>query len=64
MTELQTIRTQEEFAASVIVEKAAAVKTQKQAVQKAILARISQLKKVCICRLICRGEILYDYSRM
>ena len=33
-----------------------AKKARREAKQKAMLARISQLKRVCICRMYCRGE--------
>ena len=54
MANFQAIRDEEAFAAMVARKQAAIAR--KEAKQKAMLARISQLKRVCICRLYCRGE--------
>ena len=54
MADFQAIRAQEELAAMVARKQAA--KARREAKQKAMLTRISQLKRECICRLYCRGE--------
>ena len=54
MAKFQAIRAQEEIATRTVMEEAK--KARREAKQKAMLARISQLKRVCICRLYCRGE--------
>ena len=54
MANFQAIRAQEELAAMVARKQAA--KARREAKQKAMLTRISQLKRECICRLYCRGE--------
>ena len=56
MANFQAIRAQEEFAARIAMKQAA--KARRKAQQEAMLTRISQLKRECICRLYCRGEFL------
>ena len=58
MANFQAIRAQEELAPMVAMKQAA--KARREAKQKAMLARISQLKRECICRLYCRGECKSD----
>ena len=54
--DFQAMIAQEKFAAQIALQEAA--KAKRQAKQQKVLNRISQLKRVCICRLYCRGEFL------
>ena len=60
MAKFQAIRAQEEIATRIAMEEAK--KARREAKQKAMLARISQLKRVCICRMYCRGENIIFWS--
>ena len=53
MANFQAMRAQEELAAMVAMKQTA--KARREARQNAMLTRISQLKRECICRLYCRG---------
>ena len=60
MANFQAIRVHEEMSARIAMKQAA--KTRKKAKQQAMLTKISQLKRECICRLYCRGELTISYN--
>ena len=60
MANFQAIRAHEEMSARIAIKQAA--KARRKAKQQAILFRISQLKRECICRLFCRGEFIISYN--
>ena len=54
MAKFKAIREKEEIAIRIVMKEAK--RARRKAKQKAMVARIGQLKRVCICRLYCRGE--------
>jgi len=60
MANFQAIRVHEEMSARIAMKQAA--KARRKAKQQAMLTRIGQLKRECICRLYCRGEFIISYN--